>query len=131
MLRYVGHWQWLGFGCWLVEDQRTGTLAGEVGFADYKRDMQPSLRSVPELGWIIAPAFHNCGYATEAVRAVQEWGDTNLGTARTVCIIHPDNAPSLRVAAKCNFVEYERGTYRGQPTILFERLMDPQFPSEL
>ncbi len=43
LLRYVGHWSLLGFGYWVVEEKTTGNFIGEVGFADYKRDL-PSLR---------------------------------------------------------------------------------------
>src|SRR5208337_2226490 len=50
-LRYVGHWSLLGFGYWVVEEKATGHFAGEIGFADYKRDLQPSLKGVPEIGW--------------------------------------------------------------------------------
>src|SRR5271165_5318949 len=49
-LRYVGHWSLLGFGYWVVEENATGHFAGEIGFADYKRDLQPSLKGVPEIG---------------------------------------------------------------------------------
>ena len=43
LLRYIGHWQALSFGYWVVEDRLTGQLLGEVGLADYKRDMTPSI----------------------------------------------------------------------------------------
>ena len=36
-------------------------------------------------------------------------------------MIAPDNAPSLRVARKCGYAEYARTTYKGEPTMLFER----------
>jgi RimJ/RimL family protein N-acetyltransferase len=36
-------------------------------------------------------------------------------------MIDPANAPSLRVAGRCGFREYARTTYKGEPTILFER----------
>jgi RimJ/RimL family protein N-acetyltransferase len=121
LLRYVGHWRWLGFGYWVIEELATGAFAGELGFADYKRDMEPSLNGAPELGWVLSPRVHGQGYATEAVRAVQAWGDDNLSPARTVCLIQPDNAASLRVANKCGFKEFRRTSYKGHPTIVFER----------
>ena len=39
-----------------------------------------------------------------------------------VCIIDPDNTPSLRVAERCGFHEYARTTYKGEAIILLERL---------
>ena len=46
LLRYVGHWSLLGFGYWLVEEKMTGNFIGEVGFADYKRDLPARRKSV-------------------------------------------------------------------------------------
>jgi RimJ/RimL family protein N-acetyltransferase len=74
-LRYAGHWALLGFGYWAAEEKATGKFVGEVGFADYKRGIEPSLKGTPEVGWVLAPVFHGKGYATEAVRAVVGWSD--------------------------------------------------------
>jgi RimJ/RimL family protein N-acetyltransferase len=38
-----------------------------------------------------------------------------------VAIIHPENAPSIRVAEKCGFRQLAPGTYKGEPTLIFER----------
>src|ERR1700691_4275001 len=64
LLRYVGHWALLGFGYWVVEEKATGSFVGELGFADYKRDMEPPLKDTPEIGWIFAAQFQGKGYAT-------------------------------------------------------------------
>jgi RimJ/RimL family protein N-acetyltransferase len=121
LLRYVGHWSWLGFGYWAVEEKVTGQFIGDLGFADYKRDLQPSIQGLPELGWVLASHVHGKGYATEAVRAAIDWGTAHFSARRTVCLIHPENRASLRVAEKCGFQESLRTTYKGQPTILFAR----------
>ena len=122
LLRYAGHWSWLGFGYWLVEERSTGHLVGEVGFADYKRELSPSFNGAPEIGWVLTPEMHGQGYATEAVRAALAWGTAHFGKdVRTVCLISPGNSASLRVAHKCGYVEYHRTTYKGEPVILFER----------
>jgi RimJ/RimL family protein N-acetyltransferase len=65
--------------------------------------------------------MHGKGYATEAVSAVLAWGDAHFSDPRTMCLIHPDNAASIRVAQKCGFREWRRATYRSEPTIVFER----------
>jgi len=121
LLRYVGHWQWMGFGFWAIEEKATGAFAGELGFAEFKREIEPSIQGVPEVGWVLAPHAHGRGFATEAVRAVVEWGDKHFGSTRTVCLIHPENLRSIRVAEKCGYKEFERTTYRGQATTIFER----------
>ncbi len=122
VLRYIGHWSALGFGYWAIREKSTQRFVGELGFADFKRDLQPPLDGTPEIGWALSPWAHGQGFASEAVRAVGVWGDANLGSLRTVCLISPANRASIRVAEKCGYAEYERTTYKGEPTILFERI---------
>lgn len=121
LLRNVGHWALLGFGYWAVEERATGRFASEVGFADFRRQIEPSLDGVPEIGWVIAPHGHGKGYATEAARAAIAWADGHFGPGRTACIIAPQNEPSLRVAEKCGYREFCRTSYKDNPTIMFVR----------
>jgi RimJ/RimL family protein N-acetyltransferase len=121
LLRYAGHWALLGYGFWALEEKATGRFVGEVGFADHKRPIEPSLEGLPEIGWVLSPALHGRGYATESVRAAIAWGDANLESARTACMISPENASSMKVAAKCGYAEFARTTYHDKPTILFAR----------
>ena len=120
ILRYLGHWTALGYGYWAVEEKETGAFVGEVGYMDFQRDITPPLANDPEMGWVLTPGAQGKGYATEAVNAACAWGDARQWR-RTVCLIHPENAASLRVAAKCGFREFARTAYRAQPVILFER----------
>ncbi|MEZ0172565.1 GNAT family N-acetyltransferase [Microvirga sp. TS319] len=121
LVRYVGHWALLGFGYWAVEEKTTGRFLGEVGFADFKRHIEPSFDGLPEVGWMIAPHAHGKGYATEAVRAAIAWGDAHFEGERTVCIVAPENRPSIRVAEKCGYRELLRTTYKDNPMIMFAR----------
>jgi len=121
LLRYAGHWSLMGFGYWAIREKSSGRFAGEIGFADFKRDIQPSFGGAPEIGWALAPWAQGKGFATEAVRAAIAWGDAKFERARTVCLIAPDNLPSLRVAEKTGYREFVRTTYKTKPTILFER----------
>jgi RimJ/RimL family protein N-acetyltransferase len=121
LLRYVGHWHWLGFGYWAVEEKSTGNFVGDVGFADLKREISPRFDGIPELGWVLMPSIQGKGYATEAALAALAWCENSLPSPQTACIIHPDNAASLRVAMKIGFREALRTSYRGKPTTLFFR----------
>ncbi|MDF2689920.1 MAG: acetyltransferase [Microvirga sp.] len=121
LLRYIGHWSLLGFGYWAVEEKATGRFIGETGFAEGKREIEPSLEGIPEAGWAMSPNVHGKGYATEAVQAVVAWGESHFGSARTACIIAPENTPSIRVAEKCGYRELQRTTYKDNPTIMFVR----------
>ena len=121
LLRYAGHWSILGFGYWVVEEKANGAYRGEVGFADYKRIMEPSIAGIPEVGWVFMPDAHGKGYAIEAGLAIHEWGRLHLKGSRTACIINPENAPSLRLAEKLGYGETLRTTYRNAPTVLLHR----------
>jgi RimJ/RimL family protein N-acetyltransferase len=121
LLRYVGHWALLGFGYWVVEEKATGNFIGEVGFADYKRDLQPPLNGMPESGWILAPQAHGKGFATEALRAALKWGDEHFASSPTACIIAPENLASVRVALKCGYAEVQPAIYKAKPVRMFIR----------
>jgi RimJ/RimL family protein N-acetyltransferase len=121
VLRYAGLWALLGYGYWVVRERESGRFVGEVGFADFRREVTPSLEGAPEAGWVLAPWSHGRGFATEAVRALVSWGDAHLAASRTVCLIAPENTASIRVAEKCGFREHARATYKGEDTILCER----------
>jgi RimJ/RimL family protein N-acetyltransferase len=119
MLTLIGHWSLLGFGYWAVEERGTGRFLGEVGFGDFKRDL--GFDGAPEIGWMLASWAHGAGYATEAAHAAIAWGEARFGRVPTVCLIHPENAASLRVAARCGYAEYARTSFKGQPAVLLRR----------
>jgi RimJ/RimL family protein N-acetyltransferase len=117
LLRYAGHWSLLGYGFWAIEEKASGRFVGGLGFADFKREIEPPL-AAPEMGWVLAPWAHGRGYATEAVRGALAWGLARFGPVEIACLISPENAASLRVAEKAGFREKRRLTYLGGPTIL-------------
>lgn len=121
ILRQVGHWQVQGFGFWALEEKATGALAGEAGFHDLRRDIVPAFDGVPEAGWALAPAFHGRGLAQEAVAAIHAWNDATLMAPRTVCIIEPANAPSLRIAGSFGYGDPMETTLGGKPILLLTR----------
>jgi RimJ/RimL family protein N-acetyltransferase len=127
ILRYAGHWSLLGFGYWLIEERETGRFVGEAGFADYHREIASPLAALPDLGWVLSPSAHGRGYATEAANAALGWASEHLSDrAEVSCIIHPDNAASLRVAEKTGFQWRETATYRNEPTLILTRRLSPQ-----
>ncbi len=120
-LRMIGHWPVMGFGYWLVEEKDSGALVGEVGFGEFKREMTPSIKGEPELGYAFAAIAHGKGYATEAAIAAVKWGDENFGSMRMSCIVDPQNVASVRVAEKCGFVETGSTVYHGDDIKIFHR----------
>jgi RimJ/RimL family protein N-acetyltransferase len=119
VLRYIGHWEALGYGFWHVSERSTDRFVGEVGVVDFKRDLAFSFEGAPEAGWVLLPWSHGRGYATEAMTAVLAW--TAAAHPRTVCIINPPNLPSRRVAAKLGYREIGQVEYKGSDVIVHER----------
>ena len=121
-LRYGGHWSLMGFGYWAIEWRETGRFIGEVGFADFRRDIDPPLQGMPEIGWALARAAHGQGLASEAVRTVITWGEAHFTSkTRTACLINPDNAASLRIAETFGYRESARTIYKDHPIVLLVR----------
>jgi RimJ/RimL family protein N-acetyltransferase len=122
LLRYVGHWALTGHGFWLIEEKVSRRFLGEAGFFDARRTMTPSFGERPEIGWGLGPWAWGKGYAREAVQAVIAWGDRTLTARETVCLIHPENVRSLRLAEACGYREFARTVVRDEPAILLRRV---------
>ena len=119
---YVGHWALLGFGYWVIEAKDTQQFVGEIGLADFKRDIIAEMKTDPEIGFALVPAFHGKGVATECAHAVIAWADTNLPSGRTVCLINPENVGSRNVVDKIGYREFARGTLNDTAVLFLERL---------
>ncbi|MBS0502333.1 MAG: GNAT family N-acetyltransferase [Proteobacteria bacterium] len=122
LLRYAGHWQLNGYGLWAVEELETGIFIGDVGLFEGRRGLGDRFDSAPEAGWVLLPAGHGKGYAREAMNAALDWGETERGWTRTVCMIDPENVPSLRTADGIGYKLFDRQPYKGKELALLERL---------
>jgi RimJ/RimL family protein N-acetyltransferase len=125
MLRYAGLWSLLGYGYWAIEEKATRRFAGELGFADFKRDIDPSFADVPEIGWALGVFAQHRGFASEAVRAAVAWSDASIAAARTMALIAPDNAASIRIANANGYSEIGRFSYAGAAVAVFGRPAGP------
>lgn len=121
LLRSRGLWPLLGYGYWAVRETSTGHYVGEVGFADFHREIEPSFHNQPEMGWVLAAWSHGQGFGTEAVTAALAWIDQALAPPRIPCIIDPGNAASLALARKTGFKVVTHTTYKDAPIMLLER----------
>ena len=73
-----------------------GALAGIAGYAEFHRMIEPSIVGKPEFGWALASSFHGRKLSTEAVSAIQAWGDAELDADETSCIIATKNIKSYQ-----------------------------------
>jgi RimJ/RimL family protein N-acetyltransferase len=120
-LRKAGLWQVVGFGFFAVEEKDTGIFAGEAGFQESRRAIEPSIEGTLEAGWALTPNVQGWGYATEAMAAAIGWAEAAFPGRRMTCIIDPENQPSIRVAQRLGFVELARVRYHEAPITVFER----------
>ena len=117
----VGMWTVLGFGGWMVVRKSDGTLIGNTGFFDARRDLVPDFGGAPEMGWIFAPSVQGQGYAREACQAALDWADANLQPTPVWAIINPDNTPSFNLAARLGFERLDDSVYNGESIAVLRR----------
>jgi RimJ/RimL family protein N-acetyltransferase len=122
-LQHPGHWEMCGFGFWAVEEKASGQMIGEAGFIDLKRDYDPLVNEVPEIGWVIAPSAQGKGYATEAALECMRWGAMHFGHIRVIAAVNVANVASIRVAEKCGFKECLRKDFHGRSAVFFDRVL--------
>lgn len=119
ILNYSGHWKLMGFGYWAIELKSNGHYIGELGFADFKREMSPSIEGLPEMGWALKSEYHGQGFAKEALQKALQWGLQNLKSDKIACIINPNNAVSINLATHLGFQFSQSAMYAGQPVQLY------------
>jgi RimJ/RimL family protein N-acetyltransferase len=121
LLRYAGGWALLGYGFWAIRDRATGGFVGDAGFHNLHRDLVPPFGDRPELGFALVPRSHGKGFGGEEAQAVLAWGDRRWPGGETVCMIGPDNVPSLRIALGLGYAETGRAIYNGAEFVLLAR----------
>jgi RimJ/RimL family protein N-acetyltransferase len=121
LLRYIGHWNALGFGYWAVERKEDGRYLGSVGFADYQRSLEPAIEPVPEAGWGFVTDAQGQGFGIEAVQRMHDWASCETNWSATVCIMAPDHDASRRLAEKVGYRPHGQTTYKGDPTFVMWR----------
>ena len=121
ILATPGLWTMLGYGYWAVERRADGRQVGQIGFADFKRDMSPSIEGLPEMGWIFGREAQRQGFASEAAAAALAWADEHIDSPEIVAIIEPGNQASIRVAEKNGFRQTDEAAYRGEKILVFRR----------
>jgi RimJ/RimL family protein N-acetyltransferase len=120
-LRQIGLWHHLGFGFWALELKANGVFAGECGFQERLRDIEPSIEGTLEAGWALAPPMQGQGLASEAMRAAMDWAAMHATRDLVTAIIDADNRASRRVADKLGFALRGPAIYNGTSVRIFAR----------
>jgi RimJ/RimL family protein N-acetyltransferase len=122
LLRNIGHWTAFGYGLFAIREKHGGQFVGEVGLAHFHRGLGDAFDPFPEAAWALASAGQGKGYGTEAVQGVHDWFFERREVSRTVCIIDPENLPSVRLGERLGYRPFDEADYRGKKVTMFERL---------
>jgi len=95
----IGDFAARGFGVWLIE---LGSAAGLIGTAG----LRPLGSSGLEIFYSLAPGAWGHGYATEAARAVVEYGLGPLGLPEVLAEVDEGNAASVAVVRRLGMTPY-------------------------
>ncbi len=87
-----------GFGHWSLIDRESGRFAGLMGYEPYQRGEE-----AVSFGYILHPDFRGKGYASEAGRAILDYGRDVLGFTSVQAAVSRENEASVRLLEKLGF----------------------------
>jgi RimJ/RimL family protein N-acetyltransferase len=105
-----------GFGLWALETKDASEFLGQVGLFPVE-GKGPEV----EVAYELAPRVWGHGYATEAARALIEYGFGEMRLRRVVALILPDNARSRNVASKCGMTLERPGRFYNLDLLVYAR----------
>ena len=89
-----------------------------IGYCGFFHQQVDGIEEI-EIGYRLDPGYWSAGLATEAAQAVRDHAFRDLKLRRVISLIHPDNAPSRRVAEKIGMNLEKEIAFRGFPTLVF------------
>ena len=98
-----------GFSLYAVIAKEQQQLIGFCGLLPWKFEGQNEV----EIGYRLAKAYWEKGYATEAALAIRDYAWQKLELKKLFCIIEPENKRSIRVAQKLGMSYQENVMFRG------------------
>ena len=103
-----------GQGVWGGFDRKTGLLCGVFILKPVEG------REETEIGYHLARAAWGMGLATEGARRLLRHAFDTVGLSRVVCLIHPGNRASIRVAERLGLERAGEDAVDGVPCLRFE-----------
>ena len=104
----------MGSGCGPRICGETGELVGRCGLLSHRSQAEAQV----EVAYLLSPRFWGRGLASEAARAVRDFG-FRAGCSRLVSLIHVENGASKRVARAMGMTLERRTRFRGLDVELF------------
>jgi ribosomal-protein-alanine N-acetyltransferase len=106
--RPIADYRKYGYGRWACVLKASGAVIGFAGLK-YLADSQEV-----DIGYRLLPAYWGQGLATEACRAVLDYGSTRLGLERIIGLVDPENVGSVRVLEKLGLTPAGKVEYQGK-----------------
>jgi len=85
---------------------KDGEIIGLISLIDVRRKIRTWTQNRSELSYWIGIDYQGKGYATEASKAVLEYGFNNLSFHKIIVAHAGDNIESQRICRKLNFTQY-------------------------
>ncbi len=91
-----GHPEHSELGLWATVHKETGKFIGRCGLLPWEIDGKLEI----EVGYLLDKKFWHQGLATEAATGILAYAFSNLNLARIICLMHPNNIASQKVAER-------------------------------
>jgi ribosomal-protein-alanine N-acetyltransferase len=123
-----GHPRHPELGLWATIHKPTQAFIGRCGLLPWTIEGREEV----EVAYLLDRAYWGQGLATEAARALIDYGFATLGLARLICLIDPRNQASIKVAQRSGMLLEQAGipldvTGDGEtkPYLLYARTKPP------
>lgn len=113
--RILGHYAQHGFGLWALIHKEDHQFIGVAGLVYQFVDGE----ELPELGYRLYPAYWGKGLASEACKAIVEYGFQHLGLDRIISIIEAANKRSIQVALGVGMHYWKNATFYEKPVQIY------------
>jgi RimJ/RimL family protein N-acetyltransferase len=91
-----GNSEYPELGLWATVHKETGKFIGRCGLLPWKIGGKLEI----EVAYLLDKKFWHQGLATEAATGILAYAFDNLNLARIICLMHPDNIASQKVAKR-------------------------------
>lgn len=91
-----GHPEHPELGLWATIHKETGKFIGRCGLLIWEIDGRQEV----EIAYLLDKSYWHQGLATEAALGIIKYGFEDLNLSRLICLIHPENLASQKVAER-------------------------------
>lgn len=95
-----GHPEHPKIGLWATVHKETGKFIGRCGLLPWEIDSRLEI----EVAYLLDKKFWHQGLATEAATGILAYAFDTLNLSRIICLMHPDNIASQRVAQRIGMI---------------------------